>query len=260
MRLSLASLLLPVLATAEGQVPLKDQVQGWINKAKTLLPAGAPGAVNSGVPEASTSPGVSVTPVTVDNWSSLLAPISPASSKTPQEWLIFITGGDERCVGECRHAEKAWNDSVPLFAADPKAPSLGYLDCEKDALLCSIWWAHPPSLWHFQVPVAKPGQPKPPTPLHVVHMNFTAVTPEDIYKVYSEKTYEENPAYEGVFHPMDGWLVKLGLIVILGYINFWFSKIPSWTLMIFISFISRSIMSRRFGPTRPEIPQGGTTQ
>jgi len=260
MRLSSAALFLPVLAAAELQVPLMDQMQGWINKAKNLLPVGAPGPVNSGTPEASTGKSVSVTPVTVDNWSSLLAPISPASSTTSQEWLIFITAGDQNCVGDCRHAEEAWNASVPLFAGDPRAPSLGYLDCEKEALLCSIWWAHPPSLWHFQVPIAQPGEPKPSTPLHVVRLNFTTVTREDIFKVYSEKTYEENPAYEGVFHPIDGWLVKLGLSVILGYAHFWFSKIPSWTLMIIISFISRSLMSRRLGPMRPESSQGGTTQ
>lgn len=73
-------------------------------------------------------------------------------------------------------------------------------------------------------------------------MNFTEATPEDIYKIHSEKTYEKQPAYKGAFHPMDGWLVKTHLSVILGYLNFGFSMVPSWFLMIALSFISRSLM------------------
>jgi len=260
MRLSSAALLLPALAAAQGQAPLKDQVQRWINKAKSLLPVGPPSSDNYGVPETSTRATISVIPVTLDNWSSLLAPISTESSKTSQEWLVFITGGNHSCLGQCGKAEEAWNAAVPLFAGDPSAPSLGYLDCEKEGVLCSMWAANPPSLWHFQIPIAQPGQPKPSTPLHIVHVNTTAVTSEEIYKVYSEKAYEKASAYEGAFHPMDGWLVKIGLNVILGYVAFWFGKIPSWLLMIGVSFLSRSLMSRRMRPTPPESLQGQRTQ
>lgn len=114
MRLSSAFLVLPVLAAAQGQVPIKDQVHGWINKAKGLLPGGAPVPVPSGAPEASLRASKSVVPVTWDNWSSLLAPVSVASSTASQEWLIFITGGYRHGSEQCEEAEQVWNVSVMM--------------------------------------------------------------------------------------------------------------------------------------------------
>lgn len=130
-----------------------------------------------------------------------------------------------------------------MFAADPNSPSLGVIDCEKEPLLCSIWPASPPSLWHLQLPVAaEAGQPRPPTAIHTVRLNATTTTALDIFKVHSEKGWEKEPAMEGLYHPMDGKLAQYNLIVPLGYIVYGFNQVPSWLMMLGISFISRSVM------------------
>lgn len=130
-----------------------------------------------------------------------------------------------------------------MFAVDPNPPSLGVIDCEKDRLLCSIWPASPPSLWHVQLPVAaEVGQPKPATTIHVVRLNATTTTPLDIYKVHSEKAWEKAMLLEGTYHPMDGMLAQYHLNIPLGYIVFGLNQIPSWLMMLAVSFISRSVM------------------
>lgn len=129
-----------------------------------------------------------------------------------------------------------------LFAKDPTSPNLGYLNCEQERVLCSIWAAGTPTIWHLQLPEAQAGEPRPAAPLHIVYLNTTTVTPETIYKIHSEKTYEKDAPYEGALHPLDGWLAKYGLNVPLGYVMYGFSLIPSWLFMIAISFFSRTIM------------------
>lgn len=133
-------------------------------------------------------------------------------------------------------------ESLLLFSADPASPNLGYLNCESDQLLCSTWSAGAPSVWYFEVPQAQLGESRAATPLHVVYLNSTTVTAQDIYKIHSEKTYKKEPAYEGALHPTDGWLAQNNLLVPLGYIIHGFSIIPSWLFMIFISFASRTLM------------------
>ncbi|OAX77411.1 hypothetical protein ACJ72_08291, partial [Emergomyces africanus] len=89
MRLSSAILLLPALAAAQDQIPLREQVQGWFNKAKSLLPIATPvvtPAANSATAAATAagshagSKGApakiinkEVTLIRLDNWASLLA-------------------------------------------------------------------------------------------------------------------------------------------------------------------------------------------
>jgi hypothetical protein len=131
---------------------------------------------------------------------------------------------------------------VFLFAADPTSPNLGYLNCESEKVLCSIWAAGPPSVWYLQLPQVQDEEPRPAAPLHIVNLNATTVTPETIYKIHSEKTYENETPYAGALHPLDGWLAQYGLNVPLGYVMYGFSVIPSWLFMIVISFFSRSIM------------------
>lgn len=239
--------LLPALAVAEEQVPLADRVQGWFDKAKSYLPTATPV-----IPVAEKVADIpkkiiqekTVTPFNATNWQSLLEPTS-----TSQDWLVFVTGGNKTCFGRCGKAEKSFNESVPLFAVDPTSPSLGYLDCESNQLLCSAWSAGAPSVWYFKVPQAQAAEERPSTPLHIVYVNSTTVTPETIYKIHSEKNYENRPAYEGAFHPTDGWLAEYGLLVPLGYVIYGFGIIPSWLFMIVISMGSRTIMGRRLGNT-----------
>ncbi|KAB8239421.1 uncharacterized protein BDW43DRAFT_258005 [Aspergillus alliaceus] len=241
--------LLPALAVAQEQAPLADRVQGWFNKAKSYLPTATPviPAVEK-VVEQKKIQEKTVTPFNLTNWQSILAP-----SDEPQDWLLFITGGNKTCFGRCAQAEKSFNESVLLFSADPTSPNLGYLNCESNQVLCSAWSAGAPSVWYFQVP-AQVSEQRPATTLHTVYLNSTTVTPGTIYKVHSEKTYENKPAYEGPFHPTEGWLAQNGLLVPAGYVIYAFSAIPSWLFMIFISFFSRTMMSRRVGNTGAPAP------
>ncbi|KAL1969545.1 hypothetical protein VTN77DRAFT_8983 [Rasamsonia byssochlamydoides] len=238
MRLSPLLALLPALAAAQDQIPLADQLKGWFNKAKAFIPSASPAAPVEKAAEKVVEK--TVTPLNLSNWQSILEP-----SSQPQDWIIYITGGNKTCFGRCGTADKAFNESVPLFAADPTSPNLGYLNCEKEHILCSIWAAGAPSVWHLQLPQVQAGEPRPAVPLHIVNLNTTAVTPETIYKIHSEKTYEKEAPYEGALHPFDGWLAQYGLNVPLGYVMYGFSLIPSWLFMIAISFFSRTIMGRR---------------
>ncbi|RAL04011.1 peptidyl-tRNA hydrolase 2 [Aspergillus ibericus CBS 121593] len=234
--------LLPALAVAQEQVPLADRVQGWFNKAKSYLPTATPvvpaAVVEKVVEKAVKIQEKTVTPFNVTNWQSFLEP-----SSEPQDWLIYVTGGNKTCFGRCGRADKSFNESVLLFSADPTSPNLGKLDCESNQVLCSAWGAGTPSVWYFQVPQAQLGEERAPTALHTVYLNTTTVTPETIYKVHSEKAYETTPAYEGALHPTDGWLAQNGLLLPLGYVIYGFSAIPSWLFMILISFFSRTVAS-----------------
>lgn len=266
MRLSTILLLLPAVASAQDQFPLAQQVQGWIEKAKSFLPSAAPAPAassaespSSAVPPKKQQRTVAVTPVTLNNWESLLGPASPASPKEAREWLIYITGGNKTCYGNCDIADKAFNESLPLFAADTTSPSLGLLNCEKESVLCQIWSTGPIGVWHVERPlVAEAGQPKPSTPIHMVRLNATTVTAQGIYNVHAKKLWEKAVAYEGAWHPFDGWLAEYKLNVVLGYIIFGMSQIPSWVMMIGISFLSRTMMSRRMG--QPGRQAGGAQQ
>lgn len=134
-------------------------------------------------------------------------------------------------------------ESTVLFAADPSSPKLGYLNCETETILCSAWSAGTPSVYYFEIPkVAAASQERPATPLHVVELNVTTVTPQTIYKIHSEKTYKESAPYEGMLHPTDGWVAKYGLMTPLGYFIYGLSVVPSWAVVLAISFFSRTVM------------------
>ncbi|KKK26189.1 hypothetical protein ARAM_000971 [Aspergillus rambellii] len=245
--------LVPALAAAqEQQVPLADRVQGWFNKAKSYLPTATPviPVVEKVAEPVKVVKEKAVIPFNLTNWEGLLEP-----SSEPQDWLLFITGGNKTCFGRCAQADKSFNESVPLFAADPTSPNLGYLDCESNQLLCSIWSAGAPSAWYFKVPEAQASGERAPTALHMVYLNTTTVTPQTIYRIHAEKTYEKKPAYDGAFHPTDGWLAQYGLLVPVGYIIYGFGAVPSWLFMILVSFASRSMMSRRIGNTGAPAPR-----
>lgn len=117
------------------------------------------------------------------------------------------------------------------------------IDCESERVLCAAWSSGAPSVWYYQVPQAQPaGQERLPTPLHVVYMNTTTVTPQELYEIHSKKNYEKVDAYEGAFHPTDGWVAKYNLTLAFGYFIYGIGAIPSWMFMLGISFFSRTFM------------------
>ncbi|PYI22537.1 PTH2-domain-containing protein [Aspergillus violaceofuscus CBS 115571] len=246
MRLIQVLALAPALALAQEQVPLADRFQGWLDKAKAYLPAATPvvPATVEEVQKVVEQKKIQAKPVTqlnLTNWESILEPASD-----PQDWFVFVTGGNKTCFGRCAQADKSFNESVLLFSADPTSPHLARLDCEANQVLCAAWSASAPSVWHFEVPQAQLGEGRAPTTLHTAHLNTTTVTPETIYKLHSEKHFEQTPAYVGLLHPTDGFFAKNGLLLPLGYVMWGFGSIPSWLFMLFISFFSRTFIQLEY--------------
>lgn len=136
---------------------------------------------------------------------------------------------------------------------------MGILDCEKDEVLCTSWAATLPSVYHFNVP--KKSEPQAKTPLHIVPLNISTTTVADIVNIptASKSRYLDFDEYTGPLHPMDSLLAKFGLLQPLGYGMWAIGSMPSWVMMIGISFVSRQIMSRRMGGGRgiPTVPGTG---
>lgn len=105
-----------------------------------------------------------------------------------------------------------------------------------------MWSAGCPSVFYFKIPEARLGEDRPAVDLHTVWLNTTDITADTIYKIHSEKTYEKMPPYTGPFHPTDGWLAQNGLLVPAGYVLYAVGAVPSWLVMVGISFFSRTVM------------------
>lgn len=131
---------------------------------------------------------------------------------------------------------------------------LGFVDCDKEEILCTGWAATLPSIYHFMVPIQ--SNPPPKVPLHIVPLNLTTTTVADIVSIpsNSKARYLEKEEYTGILHPFDGIMSKLGLLQPFGYLMWGLSTIPSWVMMIGISFISRQIMSRRMQGGQAGVP------
>ncbi|KIW18223.1 hypothetical protein PV08_02511 [Exophiala spinifera] len=254
MRFSSTLLLLPLLVAADQQVAFKDQAAAWFDKAKAYLPNAAavvPNPIDAGAAQVADS---RVEKINLRNWKSKLGP----KLDTEEEWMVYMTGGNKSCFGRCGKVDLTWNESVPLLAALPKTASspplhLGFVDCDKEAVLCTGWAASLPSIYHFMVPV----QSNPPSkvPLRVIPLNLTSATVADIVAIpsNSKSRYLEEEEYTGLLHPFDGIVSQFGLLEPFGYLMWGLSTIPSWAMMIGISFFSRRIMNRRM-----QGPQAGT--
>lgn len=243
MRLTTAFLVaLPALAAAQQQLPLASTLQSWLEKAKSYLPDVATAPATTAAAKAAAA---NITPLTVDNWQSVLAPSPSHASNTwdgPETWMVFVSGSNKTCHGLCGGLEVAWNKTAALFAADPTAPHLGYINCDKSPVLCAIWHAHPPTVWYIQRPIPAKDQSRAPTTVRILRLNTTTTTTQEIARIYTDKTYEKVDVYEGAFQPFDGWMAQLGLAKPIAYVLVGVSMVPSWAFMIVISFVSRNLM------------------
>jgi hypothetical protein len=175
--------------------------------------------------------------LTLDDWKETIqGSVKPASS-TPEEWWVLVTGGNKTCFGHCTGVETAFNETAALFATDPTAPHLAYLNCDNQPVLCNSWSAGPPNLWVMHV-----SAPPAPVDVRVLHLNSSTTTAKTFTDIHSTKSWKEKDLYEGYFHPFDGPLAKYGLAVPLGYFFWVLAIVPSWVFMIAVSFISRNIM------------------
>ncbi|KAG0646195.1 hypothetical protein D0Z07_8288 [Hyphodiscus hymeniophilus] len=257
MRFSLATLLaLPLLAAATQQEsPLeqaKAQAQYYFDKISSYIPnPSKPHTVDINAATAKVG-GNALNILTLESWEETIrSSVKPASSK-PEEWWVLITGGNKTCFGRCETVEKAYNETAILFAANPTAPHLGYLDCEAQPVLCSAWGTGPPTLWIMNV-AAKPA----PVDVRILTLNSTTTNVKTFTDLHATQSWKETTPYEGWFHPFDGQLAQYGLAVPIGYFFWIFAVVPSWMFMIGISFVSRNIMSKRTLGPQAGRPAGG---
>ncbi|OAP64697.1 hypothetical protein AYL99_00669 [Fonsecaea erecta] len=253
-----ASLLLLPLLVAADQVPLKEKAAGWLDKAKSYIPnGGAAPSIEVPVPENPIEAGAAtiaehkVEKINVRNWQRKLSP----KPDTEEEWMIYLTGGNKTCFGRCAHVDAMWNESVPLLSALPRPAGspplkLGFLDCEKEEVVCTAWASGVPVIYHFLLP--KEGDQGAKAPLYIIPLNVTTTTVSDITSLprASKSRYLEYPEYTGMLHPIDGLLAQAGVLQPFGYFMWALGAMPSWMMMLGISFISRQIMSRRMGAGR----------
>lgn len=130
-------------------------------------------------------------------------------------------------------------ESIPYLVADPSAPHLAILDCENEEMLCGAWAAFTASIWMILVPQPQPDQSRAPTHITIHKLNVTDVTNADITKIHTRKLYLGAPKFEGALHPFDGWVAQYGLTTPMATVLYYLSKIPSWGLMVVLSFASR---------------------
>jgi hypothetical protein len=106
MRLLAVLLLLPAMAIADDQVPLKQKAAAWFEKAKSYIPSAAPPSpIDAG---ASKVAGLVVEKITKNNWRTKLLPVADDGSKVPQEWMVMFSGNTS-CYGRCDQADRAFN-------------------------------------------------------------------------------------------------------------------------------------------------------
>lgn len=234
---------------AAQQVPILDQVKGWFNKATHAVSSAAPSV--SSVPvanpvdvAAAQVASLEVDRLTLDNVKQLLVPGAATASPGIENWMLFITGGNKTCFGLCNHAETEFNKSVALMAASTSspAPHLAILDCETDPVVCNAWAVGPPSILYMELPYNLADQSTPATTVHYIPLNRTSVAATEIAALHTEEKYKEKAPYEGIFHPFDGQLAKFGLDIPFGWAVYYFGLIPSWAMMVGISFFTRTFM------------------
>jgi len=222
----------------------KAQAQYWFDKISSYLPTPRkPHTVDINAAAAKAG-GKALHIFTLNDWESTIRSSVKEYSTQPEEWWVLVTGGNKTCFGLCNKVETAFNESAILFAANPTAPHLAYLNCDNQPVLCNSWGAGPPHLWIIE------AAPKPaPVNIRLIPLNTTTTSVKTFTDLHALQTWKEKTPYEGYFHPFDGQLAKLGLAVPIGYVFWVFAVVPSWLFMIVISFVSRNIMSKRtLGP------------
>ncbi|KAK3315370.1 hypothetical protein B0H66DRAFT_343106 [Apodospora peruviana] len=184
--------------------------------------------------------------LTLQNWKeTLYRPVHPDATQ-PEEWWVLVTGGNKTCFGHCLKVETAFNETAAKFAVLPKSPHVASLNCDDQPVLCNAWSASTGALWIFDV------LPEPaPTDIYWRRLNLTTTTSKDIVDLYTKGDKKEDfKLVEGYFHPINGQLAQYGLAVPLGYFFWALNAIPSWGMMLIVSFLSRSMMNRRMDNTR----------
>lgn len=246
---STALMALPLLASAAEQVPLmgpldhiKASFQQYANiflPYAKLVPQLIPhwNTHDAAHAAAAKAGGSNIDILSIDTWKSTLRNSVTPNSAKPEEWWVFITGGNKTCYGRCGQAELAFNESALLFKADPTAPHMAMVNCELQPILCNSWATGPPALYIMEV---TPGDS--PVDVYYPRFNTSTITAADFVKMHATNSFKETEPYTGYFHPFDGEIAKFGLGKPIGWTLFVFNVLPNWLFMILVSFASRSMM------------------
>jgi hypothetical protein len=239
-------LTLPALAVADAwdQKPMgsfsniADAFKNLYKQAQAFIPTQNP--IGNPVQAAAAAiVNLAVTPLTINNYKSvLLSSEPPKATGEPDEWLIYVSGGNKTCYGRCENATHAWNASTALLAAQAKGPKLASIDCETDGVLCAAWSVTPPLLAQFLIPRDAAAD----TTVRYLPLNTTTVSAKSIVDMQTHDAWQRVAPYSGLFHPFNGILATTGANIPYGYAVWAFAQMPSWLPMILISFISRSFM------------------
>lgn len=258
---SAALLALPLLAAAESPFEqYKAQFQNFLGSfgakpaaaaAKEVVKDAAGAAAGAATDAAAaaayaatgTHPVQAVEVLTLGNWKDTLYSNVQSGQTTPDEWWVLVTGRNKTCFGHCGRVESAFNESAALFAKQDKQPHLALLNCDDQPVLCNAWSASTASLWAFQM-LPQPAE----IDIWRRRMNITTTTAQDYVDIYNAERPEKFQLYhDGWFHPIDGPLAKYNVAVPIGYFFWVFNVIPSWAMMIGVSFLSRRMMNRQMG-------------
>ncbi|KAK4175652.1 hypothetical protein QBC36DRAFT_301816 [Triangularia setosa] len=182
--------------------------------------------------------------LTLNNWKDTLYGPVHAEATIPEEWLVLITGGNKTCFGRCDQLDTAFNESALKLASLKPTPHnlhLASVNCDDEPVLCNSWSASTGVVWLFEV-LPTPAE----TGLYVKRLNTTTVTSQDIVDAYTAPREEWRKVdSDSYFHPIDGFFAKNGLAVPLGWFFWGLNAVPSWVMMLGVSFISRSMMNKR---------------
>ncbi|KAF3765452.1 hypothetical protein M406DRAFT_321945 [Cryphonectria parasitica EP155] len=182
--------------------------------------------------------------LTLSNWRETLYSPVTSETTTPEEWLVFVTGRNKTCFGHCLGIETAFNQSAAKLALLPDAPHVGYINCDDQPILCNVWSAGAGHVYLIEM------LPEPaPIDIYSKRLNLTTTTADTFVELY--KTREDKTQFkkkDGYFHPFDGELVKYGVSVPVAYLLWGLSVVPSWAMMLGVSFLSRTMMNRRMAP------------
>lgn len=255
---SSALLALPVLAAAQGEQfeQYKAQFQNYVSQFGSQFGSYIPSPnKHDPVQAAEAKAGeMRLNVLTLDNWKdTLYAPVN-AEQTTPEEWWVLVTGGNKTCFGHCGKVEAAFNQSAAKLALLPNAPHVGYLNCDDQPILCNAWAAGAGTLWLFDL-----LPPPAPVDIYMKRLNLSTTDSDTFTKLYETK--EDKSQFklkDGYFHPFDGELAKYGVAVPVAYALWAMSILPSWAMMLGVSFLSRTFMSRRMAPAAAaQAPAGG---
>ena len=250
--LSLCALAPTTLAQGD-QHPIFEKFNSWVSTAKSYIPS--PDAAKHPAQASSASIAAhTIHPITTHNWRTVLnryqLPAEQTGGGEIENWMVQITGGNKTCgPGRCESLDAMFNETAALLSATPHPPRLGRVDCDASPVLCTTWFVGPPAIWYVRLPLvaasddgSKAEQSPVATDIHVLRLNASTSTAREMAELHTKSEWQGKPLVTGALHPFDGWAARFGLNIVMGYVLAGVNMVPSWTIMLGVSFVTRMLM------------------